>query len=255
MLKGMWRAELAVGGAVRPGIVGVVSLTVLTLVSVASAVVPYASVRIPDPGNRLQGITALNEGGRVACWNRTGTGYIWDGTNVTLLPGSGVLRESWSLAINDSDVAVGGISLGGFNLGGYSKAAKWQGGVLTQLDLGTLNGNDSVAYAINNAGMIAGRSIIGGNFHMFTLSPGGAVTDIGVPPAGLVPWIEGMNESGQVIMMGGGEMDGYIWQNGIYTPLHDTDGTNFGAPYGINDAGVVVGMSAPHQRNAKAVVW
>ena len=235
---------------------GILIAAVVILVAAGPiwAAAPYTVTQIPSPYGGLSNIMDINELGHVAYWGGGSTAnkaYIWDGTNATHLPGSGAWSNSIAYMLNDSNVAVGSI-----DSGNSTKAAKWVDGALTQLDLGAMNSTDSVAYAINNAGLIAGRTYVSGSGrHLFTISPNGAVTDCGQPPSSYLEIFD-MNESGQMILMEGGPgMNGYMWQDGTFTPLFDLDGLNYSEPRGINDAGVVVGTSRPYQTNNKAVVW
>jgi hypothetical protein len=68
--------------------------------------------------------------------------------------------------------------------------------------------------------------------------------------------VKDMNAAGQIVLMDSGPLtSACIWDNGQWTNLPDINGGIFGAAYGLNDAGLAVGMSWPNQQNAKAATW
>src|SRR5260370_37084392 len=66
-------------------------------------------------------------------------------------------------------------------------------------DLGTLGGNRSFAFGINNRGQIVGESITAsGSGHAF-LFENGAMVDLGTLPGGSFSKASGINDRGQVV--------------------------------------------------------
>jgi len=127
-----------------------------------------------------------------------------------VLPG-GTFSEA--LHINDSGQVVGV----GNTTGGAFDAFLYSGGVLS--DLGTLGGNTSVAYGINNSGDIVGYSYI---------TPSNTTTD------------------------------GFIYSNGAMTDLNDLTMTGAGghtldAALAINDGGQIVGEAIVGSVNSTTV--
>ena len=123
-----------------------------------------------------------------------------------------------------------------------ANAANYSIDTLTALS----TGGDSLAYGINDYGMVVGQS--------YNSDTG--VTEAVVWSAGSVTSIgyEGIaravNNSGQVVGETGSATltspDGvaFLWQGGTYTPLGTLGGANSGA-YDINESGVITGISMP----------
>lgn len=118
-------------------------------------------------------------------------------------------------------------------------ATLWNNGAIT--DLGVLGGNtSSIAYGVNNAGQVVGRSIGSGGY-LATLWSGGAISDLGF---GNNSSASAINRSGQVVGITSGQAA--TWTSGSITNNFQT---NFLRP-SINDRGQIVGESGN-----KAVLW
>ena len=130
----------------------------------------------------------------------------------------------------------------------------------TILDLGTLGGSFSLAYGINDRGQVDGFSLLPGDsvVHSFLYNHG-AMTDLGTLGGPNSQSFANLNNATQVA----GSSDtsvtdpnnenfcsfgdnliclGFVWQNGIMTPLSTLGGTN-GQAAAINNRGQVAGYS------------
>jgi len=155
-----------------------------------------------NSGQTLSGPRAINGVGQLAGINVVGGSYrglVYGGswTNLGTLGGT----DSYAAGINSSERVVG-YSL---NASGLDHAFLWTpggtGGVpgnVQMKDLGTLGGNASEAYAINQGGQITGYAQNGQNDRAFIYS-GGVMTDIGAL-GGTLPNSYGysINDSGHI---------------------------------------------------------
>ena len=116
---------------------------------------------------------------------------------------------------------------------------------VTMTDLGTLGGDQSRAYAVNDAGQVVGvAQMTSRDYHAF-LWKSGVMTDLGTLGGGYSA-AYGINEAGQIV----GESDGhaFLWDSGVMRDLGSLG--PYSAAYGINEAGQIVGSSDSH-----AVLW
>jgi probable HAF family extracellular repeat protein len=147
---------------------------------------------------------------------------------------------SWSMRFAAFCMAVGCASAGTI------EAVVWQNGSVTPLGAGS----SSEAFAVNQAGDIAGEFVVGSAEHAF-LWKGGTLKDLGPGSA------RGINGSDQVV--GGFGDSAILWnQNGAnLLPAFGTDTSAFA--FGINNAGQVVGVSTAAANNqltsAHALLW
>ncbi|MBI5618620.1 MAG: hypothetical protein HY943_20275 [Gammaproteobacteria bacterium] len=115
-------------------------------------------------------------------------------------------------------------------------------------DLGSLGGGNSAAYALNDAGQVAGQSnTSGGNTHA-TLWSGSSIIDLAPASGSNLSYATAINSSGQVVgsILNSGAV---VWSGASTSLLSLPHGTG-GAGTGINDSGQVVGLGS----NA-AVQW
>lgn len=160
--------------------------------------------------------------------------------------------ESRALGINSLGQVVGYASLEN----GKQHAFLWDGSGLR--DLGVLPGaHESIAYAINDAGQIAGASSTLGDItlHAFRWQ-NNALTDIGA----FTP--HAINKNGDVVGTMPVKRNGLdwfehacLWRNGTLTDLGTLGGNNSYA-YAISDAGLIAGVSQiQDDLRTRAFLW
>ena len=134
----------------------------------------------------------------------------------------------------------------------------WSNGAMT--DLGTLGGSVSMAYSINDSGVVVGEaSTASGEMHAFVWQSG-AIKDLGV--AGETSSARGINSRGDIVGVAyaknvrGGAV---LWSGGQRQSLGDLGPSGSGSTaISINDKGQVAGVSsgfAANQGVVRAVVW
>lgn len=124
------------------------------------------------------------------------------------------------------------------------------------VDLGTLGGPDSVAVAINEDGIISGWAMLpSGEWHAVIWDSTGIV-DLGTPPGFNVSSALALNENRQVAGNGDGEpSQGYLWENGIWTPIGTLPGTSDSVARDIDSGGRIVGSSYNPDGASRAIIW
>ncbi|MFC4016354.1 hypothetical protein ACFOW4_00085 [Micromonospora sp. GCM10011542] len=161
--------------------------------------------------------------------------------------GYGAGGGSTAFDVNDSGVVAGSRF---DRQGSPDRAVVWRDGRI--IDLGTFGGQagpygtDSVAYAVNNSGHVAGGAITpSGALHAFVWK-GGALQDLGTL-GGVTEstYARDINDRGHVVGVSqnrAGEMHATLWREGTIRDL-GTLGGNYSEARAVNEAGQVVGLA------------
>ena len=143
------------------------------------------------------------------------------------------------------------------------RAFLWEGGKLE--DLGTLGGNDAIAYLVNQQGQVVGVSYTNATPNLTTGLPTqdpffwehGKMVDLGTLGGtfGAAYWV---NNRGQVVgysnLAGDQSNHGFFWDRGVLTDLGTLGGANSSGDW-INDAGDVVGGAGLSDGTFHAFLW
>jgi probable HAF family extracellular repeat protein len=180
-------------------------------------------------------------------------------SDLGVLPGGDASLTTW---ISDTGLIVGQARNGLVDplLPGVAevRAVLWEAG--GAIDLGTLGGNESAAFSVNNRGQVVGlaTNTIPDRFSFFATQlrafvwQNGGMQDLGTLGTGNNAWALFVNARGQVAgfsdtsanpgPLGVPPVDPFLWEQGAMLDLGTLGGTN-GSPYGLNNRGQVVGVS------------
>jgi probable HAF family extracellular repeat protein len=246
------------------------------LATLATAQTPrYTVTDLGTLGGTVGSANGINYEGRVA-----GAATLPNGTSHAFLSGPGVMYDLGTLGGPNSN--EGGLNASnqmavfadtskkdpfgndfcGFGTNLICLAAIWNG---TMTALPTLGGNNSIAYAINNQGQVAGAAETSTkdpsciapqvlDFEAVLWGPGGQVQELPPLPGDTVGAALWLNNYGQVVGSSGTCANGgvypafdgphaVLWQNGIPTNLGNLGGAMVNLGQSINELGEVVGCA------------
>jgi probable HAF family extracellular repeat protein len=128
---------------------------------------------------------------------------------------------------------------------------------ITMTDLGTLGGENSVAYDLNLYGRVTGYSeTASGETHAFMWRRG-HMTDIGSLGGGMSIGTA-INDSGYVVgrsSTASGGIYAFVWRNSPMVSLGTLPGGNYSAAYDITNGERIVGESETGSGDIHAVMW
>jgi probable HAF family extracellular repeat protein len=181
--------------------------------------------------------------GQAAIFSQTG--------GVVALPAPSGAFTASALAVNNV-----GQSAGYANFNNGQHAVVWSGNAVQ--DIGTLGGQYSFAYGMNDLGQVVGNSTTSSNGgqHAFLWSPSGML-DLGVVGGGTYSSAYAVNNAGQVAGSAGtasGQQHAAVWINGVGQDL-GTLGGSYSIAYGINSSGQVAGQASTVGNSGHAFLW
>jgi probable HAF family extracellular repeat protein len=161
--------------------------------------------------------------------------------------------NSWAYDVNDAGWVVGAAGMPS-----HEHAYVWDPSG-NGIDIGTLGGGYSIAYAINNAGVVIGESeLTNGGWHAFRWTPWTGMADLGAV-LGYFGSPEGLSEKGRIV---GSYLNSYTGSQAATlfgrTPPASLVGL---APnkqtfaYGVNTCGEIVGAAVTSANRRHAVRW
>ncbi len=159
--------------------------------------------------------------------------------------------HSHALAINEKGQVVGFFETRFPNgEAGPFHAFLWENGTL--IDIGSLGGGSTVAYAINNRGQVVGRS----GTRAF-LWEDGIMRDLGTL-GGSFSLAQAINDKGEIAGLSEnarGQEDAFLWKDGAFTDLGNLGQGWLTYVVGINKKGLVAGTSVATSGEIHAFLW
>jgi probable HAF family extracellular repeat protein len=127
-----------------------------------------------------------------------------------------------------------------------------------RIDLGTVVGNQSTSFGINNRGDVVGESVdsVNGIVHAF-LWRNGTMHDLGTL-GGDVSHANAINDRGQVVgwaSLNPSLRHAILWDRGVKIDLHPAGAIGNSAALGINEEGDIVGWFSLSDYIERACVW
>jgi len=193
---------------------------------------------------------ALNDNDSVSYWITDGNSTraaVWQAGKTVDLGAPKGFRSSIASDINDhGDVAGWAVTTDNPVDSSATKHAFRRHAAGKPIDIGTLGGPDSQAFAIDNAGDIVGTSIDkSGNLHAFVYTHG-RIHDLGTLPGGSFSTANAIANTNLIV----GQADdstqhehAVIWENGKIRDLGILPGGTRSRAIGLNDRGDIVGFS------------
>jgi probable HAF family extracellular repeat protein len=180
--------------------------------------------------------------------------FVWQNGSKTELAGLDGYPHSKALSINNGGQVAGYAQTGAYDARRelVARAALWTVGGGRPADLGTLGGDNSAAYGVNDRGQVVGKAdtALFGSTHAF-LWQNGRMTDLGTlgGPNSLALRV---NNRGMVIGYSetGSTTHAFLWQNGALHDLGILPGASSSEAYALNDRGQIVGAS-----DGAAALW
>lgn len=167
--------------------------------------------------------------------------FVWREGVIEALPLPPGYASGLALGVNDAGTVVGGVRVGGEDY----RAVIW-----TSATPSFVGPVDSLAFAVNGAGVVVGRSL----GRAVRWDDGDAV-ELGSPsdPPGQA---EGINEAGDVVGASWptSEVEPSLWRDGTRTALPLPPGDTWGEAYTISSGGVAAGGTV-HDGSSQPVLW
>jgi len=224
-----------------------------------------ASLLADGMGFTLSNPTSINTKGEIAgAVQATNLGMyqatVWNNGTPSLLTPLVAGEFSNALGINDLGDVVGVCGAAPNNT-----AVVWLGGGAPSALASLAGSTQYLATAINNSEAITGyaKTSAGAWHALFWSSPTAAATDLGAPTGYQGTIAVGINSAGEIagnayFGPGGGNSNGFTWENGQFTvltaPSGFGSGTTFATVSAINSEGEVVGY-ATSGNTTHAVLW
>ena len=204
------------------------------------------------PGDTYCRANGVNNAGQViaSSYNRFNhnRAFVWqDGVKTELLGLDGY-PHSKALALSNAGQVVGYAQTGRYDDRRelVARAALWtDAGGGRPADIGTLGGDYSAAYGVNDRGQVVGKADTAflGSTHAF-LWQNGRMTDLGTL-GGSNSLALRVNNAGQVVGYSetGRATHAFLWQNGALRDLGVLPGASSSEAHALNDRGQIVGAS------------
>lgn len=178
--------------------------------------------------------------------------FLWNRGHMSDLDRGRATYISFAYGINDKGECVGSSdTVNRID----SAACLWQGG--RRQFLGTLGGDESAAWGVNDKGQVCGFASAGVGLRHAFLWQNGKMTDLS-PGAGRHSLAYSLNDRGQVvgdIQVGRQQPRAVVWSHGRMTDLGLLPGGKWSEAHHVNNSGEVVGAGDDASGDTQAIVW